>query len=87
MDIHVTSMTNKSWEAVYVIKVRQIFSKHRVSKIVSSVGWWTIPKKHSMTCYEVIDACTTSSDANANVFAAPILECTGSRVECIALRI
>ena len=40
MDIHITNKTNKSWEVVYIIeKVRQLFSKHRVSKIVSSV-WW-----------------------------------------------
>ena len=40
MDIHITNKTNKSWEAVCVIeKVRQLFSKHRVSKIVSSVRW------------------------------------------------
>ena len=40
MDIHVINKTIKSWEAVYVIeKVRQLFSKHRVSKIASSV-WW-----------------------------------------------
>ena len=38
MDIHITNKTNKSWEAVYVIeKIRQLFSKHRVSKVVSSV--------------------------------------------------
>ena len=38
MDIHITNKTNKSWEVVYVIEnVRQLFSKHRVSKIVSSV--------------------------------------------------
>ena len=40
MDIHVTNKTDKSWEVVYVIKkVRQLFSKHRVSKIVLSVRW------------------------------------------------
>ena len=40
VDIHVTVKTNKSWEVVYVIKkVRQLFSKHRVSKIVLLV-WW-----------------------------------------------
>ena len=39
MDIHITNKTNKSWEVVCVIeKVRQLFSKHSVSKIVSS-GW------------------------------------------------
>ena len=38
MDIHITNKTNKSWEVVYVIeKVRQLFCKYRVSKIVSSV--------------------------------------------------
>ena len=40
MDIHITNETNKSWEVAYVIKkVRQLFFKHRVSKIVLSV-WW-----------------------------------------------
>ena len=40
MDIHVTNKTNKFWEVVYVIrKVRQLLSKHRVGKIVASVGW------------------------------------------------
>ena len=38
MDIHITNKTDKSLEVVYVIgKVRQLFSNHRVSKIVSSV--------------------------------------------------
>ena len=37
MDIHVTNKTSKSWEVVCVIKnVRQLFSKHGVSKIVLS---------------------------------------------------
>ena len=40
MDIHVTNEKEKSWEVVYLIKkFRQLFSKHRVSKIASSV-WW-----------------------------------------------
>ena len=40
VDIHITNETNKSWLVVYVIeKVRQLFNKRRVSKIVSSV-WW-----------------------------------------------
>ena len=39
MDIHITNKTNKSCEVVYIIeKIRQMFSKHRVSKIVSSFG-------------------------------------------------
>ena len=39
MDIHVTNKASKSWEVVYVIeKVRQLFSQHRVSKIVLSIG-------------------------------------------------
>ena len=38
MDVHITNKTNKSWEVVYVIeKVRQLFSKRRVSKIVLSI--------------------------------------------------
>ena len=41
MDNDVTDMTNMSWEVAYVIrKVRQLFNKLRVSKIVSSV-WWS----------------------------------------------
>ena len=37
MEIHITKKSNKSWEVVYIIeKVRQLFSKHRVSKIVLS---------------------------------------------------
>ena len=40
MDIYITNETSKSLEVVYVIKkLRQLFSEHRVSKIVSSV-WW-----------------------------------------------
>ena len=35
MDFHVTNKTSKSWDIVYVIKVRQLLSKHRVSEIVS----------------------------------------------------
>ena len=42
MDIHVTNKTNKFWEVVYVIKVRHLFSKNRVSKIVSSVWWMAV---------------------------------------------
>ena len=36
MDIHITNKTNKSWEVVCIIEK---VSKHRVSKIVSSI-WW-----------------------------------------------
>ena len=39
MDIHVTNKTNKSREVDHVINVRQLFTKHRVSKIVLLVGW------------------------------------------------
>ena len=40
MDIHVTNKTSKFLEVVYVIKkVRQLFSKYSVSKIVLSVCW------------------------------------------------
>ena len=43
MDIHITNKTNSSWEVAYVImKVRQLFSKHRVSKIASSVWWMAV---------------------------------------------
>ena len=56
--------TYKSWEVVYVIKkVKQLFSKHRVSKIVSSVWWCAVQtKKCCVMCGNVIDACTTSND-------------------------
>ena len=37
MDIHVTNRTNKSWKIIYIIKVRQLFSKQ--SKILLSLGW------------------------------------------------
>ena len=48
MDIDITSKTNKSWEVVYVSKkVRQLFSKYRVSKIVSSV-WWRAVQTEKM---------------------------------------
>ena len=48
MDIHITNKTNKSLEVAYVIvKVKQLFSKHRVSKIVSSV-WWRVAQTYRM---------------------------------------
>ena len=48
MDIHITNETNKSWEVVYVIdKVKKLFSKHRVGKIVSSV-WWRAVQTEKM---------------------------------------
>ena len=52
MDIHFTTKTNKSWGAVYVIeKVRQLFSIHRVSKIVSSVWWRAVQtEKNVVRC-------------------------------------
>ena len=64
MDIHITNMTNKFWEVVYVIKkVRQLFSGYRVSKIVSLVWWRSVQaEKCSVLCCIVIDACTTSND-------------------------
>ena len=64
MDIHITNNTSKSWEVAYVIeKVRKMFSKHRVSKIVSSVWWRAIQtKKCSVLCCKIVDACTTSTD-------------------------
>ena len=50
MNIHVTNKTKKSLEVAYVIKkVRQLFSKHRVSKIVSSV-WWRAVQTEEMLC-------------------------------------
>ena len=63
MDIHVTNKTNKSWEVVYIIeKLRQLYSKHRVSKIVLLVWWRAVQTKKSVLCCKVIDACTTSND-------------------------
>ena len=48
MDIHFTNKTKKSREVVYVIKkVRQLFCKHRVSKIVSWV-WWRAVQTEKM---------------------------------------
>ena len=48
MDIHTTNKINKSWEVVYIIeKVRQLFSKHRVGKVVSSV-WWRAVQTEKM---------------------------------------
>ena len=48
MDIHINNETSNSWEVAYVIeKVRQLFSKHRVSKIVSSV-WWRAVQTEKM---------------------------------------
>ena len=45
MDIHITNKTNKSWEVAYVIKVRQLFGEHRVSKIALSVWWRSVQKE------------------------------------------
>ena len=54
MDIHITNKTNKSWEDVYVIeKVRQVFSKHLVSKIVSSVWWRAVQTEKNAVCCAV----------------------------------
>ena len=54
MDIHITNKTNKSWEVGYVIeKVRQLFSKHRVSKIVSSVWWRAVQTEINVVCCAV----------------------------------
>ena len=64
MDIHITNKRNKSWEVVYVIEmVRQLISKHRVSKIVSSVWWRAVQiEQCSVLCCKVFDVCTTSKD-------------------------
>ena len=54
MDIHITNDTNKSWKVVYVIeKVRQLFSKHRVSKIVWSVWWRAVQTEKNVMCCAV----------------------------------
>ena len=64
MDNHITIKENKCWEVAYVIeKVSQLFSKHRVSMIVSSIWWRAVQtEKCSVLCCKKIDACTTSSD-------------------------
>ena len=60
MYIHVINKTNKIWEVVCVDKFRQLFSKHRVREIVSSVGWRAVQTR-KMFCYAVaIVAWTTS---------------------------
>ena len=58
MEIHVTNKTNKSWEVLNIIeKVRQLFSKHRVSKNVCRFGGGRYrQKKCSVLCCKVIDA-------------------------------
>ena len=50
MDIHVTIKKNKSLEVVYVFKVRQLFSKHIDSRIVSSVGWRAVQIEKNVVC-------------------------------------
>ena len=54
MDIHITNKSNKSWDVVCVIeKVRQLFSKHGVSKIVSSAWWRAVHTEKNVVCYAV----------------------------------
>ena len=54
MDIRITNKTSKSLEVLYVIeKFRQLFSKHRVSKIVSSVWWRALQTEKNVMCYAV----------------------------------
>ena len=54
MDIHVTNKTDKYWEAVYInMKVRQLFSKHRVRLIVSSFGWRAVQTEKNVVCCAV----------------------------------
>ena len=49
MDIHITNKTNKSWEVAYVKEtVRQLFSKHRVSKVVSLVWWRAVQREKNV---------------------------------------
>ena len=64
MDINVADKSNKSWEVVYLMKkVRQLFSRDRVSKVVLSVGWREVQtKKCNVLCCDVIDAWTTLND-------------------------
>ena len=54
MDIHITNKTNNSLEVFYIIeKVRQLFSKHRVSKIVLSVWWRVVQTEKNVVCCAV----------------------------------
>ena len=53
MDIHVTNKTTKPWEIIYVIKVRQLFSKHRISIIASSVVWRAVQTEKNVMCCAV----------------------------------
>ena len=54
MDIHITNKANKSWEVAYVIeKVKQLFSKHRVSKIASSFWWMAVQTEKNVVCCAV----------------------------------
>ena len=48
--IHVTNM---SWKVVYVTKDRQLLSKHRMSKIVSSAGWRAVQSERNVVCCAV----------------------------------
>ena len=52
MDTHVINKINKSWEVGYVIKVRQLFSKHGVSKVVRRYGGGRYKQKKC--CCEVL---------------------------------
>ena len=55
MDTHATNKTNISYEVVYVIKkVRQLFRKHRVRKIASSV-WRRAEQTEIMWCVGLYD--------------------------------
>ena len=49
VDIQVTNRTNKTWKFIYVVKVRQLFSKHRVSKIVLPV-WLRAVQTENVVC-------------------------------------
>ena len=54
MVIRITNKTNNSWEVVYIIeKVSQLFSKHRFSKVVSSVWWRALQTKKNEVCCAV----------------------------------
>ena len=46
VDIHVTKKS--CWVGYVIKKVRQLFSKHRVSKTFSSVGWRAVQKEKNV---------------------------------------
>ena len=57
-----SKMTSISWTIDNVVKFRHLFSRHRVSRIVSSVEWRAVKTRSVMLCCRVIDVWTTSNE-------------------------